>query len=213
MNSEHPVQIQKGLSPEQLPEAVALFDVAFESKMAMAIPDASVRRRFFSNVFNAQSCLSAIIDGRVAGFVGFQTATEAFSGGITGTGVSWGKIRSQLGFFPSIRAALFFALFHRKPESGTLMLDGVTVDTSLRGRGVGKMLMNAVIDYAASRSFQQIKLGVLDTNVTAKALYEKVGFVVIGKKDFSFLKSVLGFGGYYIMVRPVDSHREPASKH
>jgi ribosomal protein S18 acetylase RimI-like enzyme len=211
MNLENPVQIQKGLTSEQLPQAVALFDVAFESKMAMAIPDATIRRRFFANVFNAESCLSATLDGKVVGFVGFQTATEAFSGGITGVGIPWGKIRSQLGFLAAIRAALFFALFQRQPEQGTLILDGVTVDTALRGRGVGKLLMDAVIDYAGSQSFQQIKLGVLDTNVVAKALYEKVGFVVTGKKDFRFLKLVLGFGGYYIMIRPIDPRGKPIS--
>lgn len=209
---ESPILIQKGLTVEQLPEAVALFDIAFQSKMAIAIPDAAIRRRFFGTIFNAESCVSAVLDGKLIGFVGFQTATEAFSGGITGAGVPWQKIRSHLGFFAGLRAALIFAIFHRKPEPGTLILDGVTVDTTLRGRGIGKLLMNGVMKYAEEESFKQVKLGVLDTNVVAKALYEKVGFVVTGKKDLGWLRHLLGASGYYVMIRPIDPDRSLESK-
>lgn len=202
-NLESPLEIQKGLTPEQLPEAVALFDVAFQSKMAIAIPDAAIRRQFFGKIFNGNSCISATLNGKVVGFVGFQTATEAFSGGITGVGVPWQKLRTHLGFFAGIRAALIFAIFHRKPEPGTLILDGVTVDTTLRGRGIGKLLMDAVMKYAAAESFKQVKLGVLDTNTVAKALYEKAGFVVTGKKDLGWWRHLLGAGGYYIMICPI----------
>mgnify|MGYP000875871221 CR=1 FL=1 len=206
---EAPIHIQKGLSAEQLPEAVALFDLAFQSKLVLAIPDAAIRRRFFTRIFCARSCVSATLEGRLVGFVGFQTATEAFSGGLTGTGVPWRKIRSELGFFPGLRAALFFALFHRKPEPGTLILDGVTVDATLRGRGIGKLLMNAVIEHAAALSFKQIKLGVIDTNASAIALYEKVGFTVAGRKDLGWLRPLLGFGGYVVMVRPIEANPGP----
>ena len=200
---ESPVEIRKGLTADQLPEAVALFDAAFQSKMAIAIPDAAIRRHFFGKIFNADSCISATLDGKVVGFVGFQTATDAFSGGITGVGVPWQNLRTHLGFLAGIRAALIFAIFHRKPEPGTLILDGVTVDTALRGRGIGKMLMDGVLKYAAAESFQQVKLGVLDTNTVAQALYEKAGFVVAGKKDLGWWRHLLGAGGYLIMIRPI----------
>lgn len=204
---ESPIHIQTGLTADQLPEAVALFDVAFQSKMAIAIPDAAIRRRFFGNIFNKKSCVSAVLSGRVVGFVGFQTAGEAFSGGITGAGVPWRKLWTHLGFIPGIRAALVFAMFRRKPEPGTLMLDGVTVDADLRGRGIGRLLMNAVIEYAEAQSFKQIKLGVLDSNVAAKALYEKAGFVVAGKKDLGWLRRPLGADGYDIMIRSVHQRK------
>jgi len=202
-NLESPIKIRKGLAAEQLPEAVALFDVAFQSKMAIAIPDAATRRQLFGKIFNPDSCISATLDGKVVGFAGFQTATEAFSGGISGVGVPWQKLRTHLGFFAAIRAALVFAIFHRKPEPGTLILDGVTVDTTLRGRGIGKLLMNALMNYAAAESFKQVKLGVIDTNPVAIALYEKAGFVVTGRKDLGWWRHLLGAGGYYIMICPI----------
>ncbi len=201
LRAESPLHFQKGLSAQQLPEAVALFDIAFQSKLALAIPDATMRRQFFGRIFNPTSCISATRDGRVIGFVGFQTATEAFTGGLTGVGVPWPKLRTHLGLIGGLRAALIFAMFHRKPEPGTLILDGVTVDTTLRGRGIGAQLMDAVIEYATAESFDRIKLGVLDTNVAAKALYEKAGFVVTGKKNLGWLRHLLGASGYDIMVR------------
>lgn len=113
--------------------------------MAIAIPDAAIRRQFLGKIFTTDSCISATLDGKVVGFAGFQTATEAFSGGITGGGVPWQKLRTYRGFLAGIRAVLIFAIFHRKPEPGTLIWDGVTLDTTLRGRGIGKLLRDAVM--------------------------------------------------------------------
>jgi ribosomal protein S18 acetylase RimI-like enzyme len=198
-----PIQIQIGLTSDQLPEAVVLFDIAFQSKMKIAIPDPAIRKQLFEGIFNPNSCVSAVMDGKVVGFLGFQTATQAFTGGITGTGVPWQKLWKHLGLLTAIRAALVFAMFRRMPEPGTLLLDGVTVDTTLRGRGIGKLLMDGVIEYAEARSFDQIKLGVLDTNTSAIALYKKAGFVAIGKKNLGWLRHLVGASGYDIMTRPV----------
>jgi len=136
----------------------------------------------------------------------------AFSGGLTGRGVPWSTIRRHLGFFQSIRAALFFKLFERETDAETLLMDGIFVDEAARGLGIGRMLLEAFFAYGAERGFKQAKLGVIDANPRAKALYERVGFVVQSKKNMGMVKWVLGFGSYFIMIRPLDPIRSSELK-
>lgn len=151
---DSPIQITSGLTPEQLPKAIALFDTAFERKMSLAIPDVTVRRRFFGEIFSRQACLGALRDGEVIGAAGFQTPTTALSGGLTGRGVPWSTIRRYLGFFPSLRAALFFKLYERETDAETLLMDGIFVDEAARGLGIGKKLLEALIVYGEEHGFK-----------------------------------------------------------
>ncbi|CAN5315404.1 GNAT family N-acetyltransferase [soil metagenome] len=206
------IQTTSGLTPEQLPQAIALFDTAFERKMSLAIADVTVRRRFFGEIFSGQACLGALKDGQVIGAAGFQTPTDAFSGGLTGRGIPWSTIRRHLGFFQSIRAALFFKLYERETDAETLLMDGIFVNEAARGLGIGRTLLEAIITYGTEHGFKKVKLGVIDTNPRAKALYERVGFVVQAKKNMGRLKWLLGFGSYYIMIRPIEPKRSTESK-
>lgn len=46
-----------------------------------------------------------------------------------------------------------------------------------RGRGLGRRLMLATIDFARSRGADRIELGTSEDDVAARALYESLGFV------------------------------------
>jgi len=54
------------------------------------------------------------------------------------------------------------------------------VEPAQRGRGVGAMLVDAVLEWAAASGSQEVGLWVTRTNASAAALYEKMGFVVTG---------------------------------
>ena len=47
---------------------------------------------------------------------------------------------------------------------------------SLRGRGLGRALMEATIDFARARGADYMDLGTAETDVAARALYESLGF-------------------------------------
>ena len=47
---------------------------------------------------------------------------------------------------------------------------------ALRGRGLGRALMEATIDFARGRGADYMDLGTAETDVTARALYESLGF-------------------------------------
>lgn len=56
-------------------------------------------------------------------------------------------------------------------------IGGVGVVTAARRGGIGEALMRAVHDEARSRGVERIWLEVFDTNVGARSLYEKLGYV------------------------------------
>jgi ribosomal protein S18 acetylase RimI-like enzyme len=47
---------------------------------------------------------------------------------------------------------------------------------AMRGRGLGRALMNAAIDFARARGADYMDLGTAETDVAARSLYESLGF-------------------------------------
>lgn len=66
-------------------------------------------------------------------------------------------------------------------EPGTVDVVSVYVDPSVRGRGVGRALLTALIDRVAESIHPaRFRLHVNDTNAPAIALYRSLGFQVVG---------------------------------
>ena len=62
---------------------------------------------------------------------------------------------------------------------GTL---GMSVKAAWRGKGVGRALMTAALEWAPSAGIKRVELYVYVRNAPAIALYEKFGFVVEGRR-------------------------------
>jgi ribosomal protein S18 acetylase RimI-like enzyme len=59
-------------------------------------------------------------------------------------------------------------------------IQGLAVDFSERGRGVGRALVEAACERARHEGARRITLRVLSTNASARRLYERAGFTVEG---------------------------------
>ncbi|WAC11583.1 GNAT family N-acetyltransferase [Dyadobacter pollutisoli] len=81
-------------------------------------------------------------------------------------------------------------------EAGEYYIDCASVDPAHQGKGIGKKLITAFCELAASSGFEKVGLIVDKVNPAAKRLYEDLGFDVAGEKDF------LGHR-YFHMVRKV----------
>lgn len=58
----------------------------------------------------------------------------------------------------------------------------VAVKADFRGRGVGKALVNDIIDFAKETKKSVVMLEVRRSNAPAVSLYEKLGFVKVGER-------------------------------
>lgn len=86
-------------------------------------------------------------------------------------------------------------------------IQGLAVDAELRGRGVGRALVEAACERARRAGARRITLRVLGHNAPARALYERCGFTVEGVLPGEFL-----LDGAYVddvwMGRPLPEDRD-----
>jgi RsiW-degrading membrane proteinase PrsW (M82 family)/ribosomal protein S18 acetylase RimI-like enzyme len=61
----------------------------------------------------------------------------------------------------------------------------IAVSPAVRGRGVGRMMLTALVDSAGDLGLPGISLSVEDGNHAARKLYEDAGFVVVGRNGNS----------------------------
>lgn len=69
-------------------------------------------------------------------------------------------------------------------EAGEFYLDSVGVDPSMRSRGIGSMLFDAMIQRAVRSGFKVVGLIVDEDKPKAEALYLRLGFRTVGFRDF-----------------------------
>ncbi len=176
--------------------AAALFDQAFGAKFASAVGPRTVRVNFFADTFMPPFAFCAFQGERLVGIAGYRTPEGSLTGGIT-----YESLIDKLGFVQGNWAAVVFSFYERKLKSGELHMDGIAVDESVRGQGVGTQLLRMLSDFATNRGYASIRLDVIDTNPLAKKLYEKNGFRVTETHRYPYLKWMLGFGGSATLIK------------
>ena len=62
-------------------------------------------------------------------------------------------------------------------NNNSLYIDDLCVDKSCRGRGVGRILYNAAVQFAREHDCYNITLNVWELNSSAKAFYQKMGLL------------------------------------
>jgi tRNA (cmo5U34)-methyltransferase len=76
------------------------------------------------------------------------------------------------------------------------------VDPAHQGRGVGRALVLDSLAWARARGFRAMQFNaVVETNAPAVALYESLGFAVIGTAPHAFLHPTHGYVGLHVMFR------------
>ncbi|MFA9423174.1 MAG: GNAT family N-acetyltransferase, partial [Sedimentibacter sp.] len=78
---------------------------------------------------------------------------------------------------------------------------GIAVSTDYQGEGIGKALLNKVIDLSDNwLMLVRLELGVFTDNERAVNLYKSLGFVIEGTKKYAIIKNGK-YADEYIMAR------------
>ena len=84
-------------------------------------------------------------------------------------------------------------------SSASFMVDG-----KARGKGVGRLLCEDMIDWAGRSGFRSIQFNaVVETNEPAVHLWQALGFRIAGTVPEAFDHPRLGYVGLHVMYRPL----------
>ncbi len=103
----------------------------------------------------------------------------------------------------SLRAIVVLSLLAREPSTSALVLDGIGVDSSRRGGGIGTLLLAAAEELAREWRMRSVRLSVIKGNSRARALYARRGFSPIDEGSLGVLGSIYGFDRYVTMRKDV----------
>ncbi|GIT91044.1 molybdopterin-guanine dinucleotide biosynthesis protein MobC [Jannaschia pagri] len=181
------VRLAPGFPKAERSTAARLYWQAFGAKLARTLGPTNRAEAFFADCLDPAFALGATDGGRLVGLAGFKTAEGALTGG------GWGDLARHYGQLGALWRAPLLSVLDRPVAPDTLLMDGLCVDATQRGRGLGTRLLSAVKDLAAAKGLTRVRLDVIDSNPRARALYERSGFVPCGTSDLGILAPIFGF--------------------
>lgn len=69
------------------------------------------------------------------------------------------------------------------PEPAIWFLGFIFVAPAYRGKGFGRALLQALMDWARAQGGDRLRLGVVEPNAGARRLYERIGFREIARRE------------------------------
>jgi ribosomal protein S18 acetylase RimI-like enzyme len=193
-------QIVSGFPEDQRETAAALFWQAFSGKLGKILAPDDKALSLIARLLDSEFAISALDkDGGLIGMAGFKTKEGALVAG----GLS--DMTAVYGLFGGLWRGIVLDLLEREPEPGLLLMDGIFVSAEARGLGVGTALLNAICSAAVARGCSRVRLDVIDTNLRARALYERSGFVPAGTEETGPFKYIFGFSSATRMEKPMQA--------
>lgn len=202
------IEIRLGFHERDRSAVAILYAQAFIRKFEKVIGNAQEVVALLERGLNPDYCLCAYDKKhRFLGIAGFHIGKQAL------IDLSLSDFISVFGPVKGVaKAFLAGILFHRRAKNKQeLLMDGIAVEASARGTGVGTLLFQSLFDLAKERGFSSIALDVIDENPKAKALYLRLGFE---KKQHTRIpwpiSSLIGVRGVTHMVHSFDPNKSPA---
>jgi ribosomal protein S18 acetylase RimI-like enzyme len=182
------VRCEQGFPDALRDEAAKLYDAAFSSKLGLAIPDRAKRLQVLAQAFHPQHAIVAMLDGQLVGVAGFKSGKGSLTSGMT-----FEHLNNHLGTPGALRAMLVFLLYNRGLAHSQVLVHGIAVSPTMRGKGVGALLLHELQHFTQQNGYRRLRLYVADTNITARRLYERMGFIATEITRMSYLRWLLGY--------------------
>ncbi|WP_077703007.1 GNAT family N-acetyltransferase [Virgibacillus dokdonensis] len=193
--------IKKGFEESNRQRAAKLYSEAFERKFSKVVGNREVIEGLLEQCMDSQFCFGAYNENnQLVGLMGFHIDNQA---------LIKLKISSFIKTFGAIRgiykASLLQLLFNHKSDNAKqLLMNGVAIESTYRGRGIGSQLFEALFTFVKSEGYESIKLHVIDENPRAKALYERLGLVQKKHEKMPrWAADLFGVSGFSAMVLPI----------
>lgn len=191
-------EILLGLPEALRADAARLYWQAFGSKLGRVLGPEGRALRFLVAVIRADHAVVAMSpSGTLLGLAGFRSPDGAFAGG------GLRDLAAVYGRAGGLWRWAAMAALSREVDNARFLFDGICVVPEARGQGIGSRLIAAMAGVAAARGYREMRLDVVDTNIRARALYERLGFRPVGVHRQGVLRLLFGFDAAVTMVCPV----------
>lgn len=192
------IEIETGFRPDERVRIAGIYWQAFGRKLGKVLgPDHRAIDFIAPRLVPEFALVARERAGNVVGIAGFRTA----QGALIKAGLQ--DLVHVYGFFGATWRSAVLAALERDVQPAVFQMDGISVDTSARGLGIGTKLLDAIADRARSDGMSEVQLDVIDVNPRAKSLYERRGFRQIAVSKTGPLKHLLGFSSATRMRLPV----------
>ena len=173
-----------------------LYWQAFGGKLGRVMGPEPRALAYLLRVLRADHCICALSDsGDLLGIAGFKSPQGSFASGEPE------DLRAIYGHVGAAWRSSLLRLLQTDIDNDRFLVDGICVARDQRGRGVGTALVAALMAEAVARGYPAIRLEVIDTNIRARALYERLGFSAWRSETLGPLRHVFGFSRAVTMVR------------
>ncbi|WP_376876840.1 GNAT family N-acetyltransferase [Albirhodobacter sp. R86504] len=196
-------EIERGLPAQGRASAVALYWGAFGGKLSRVLGPDPRGLKFVDRVLDVNHALSARRGDELIGVIGYRSVR---GGLVYGTP---DDLRAVYGRYGAFWRGLCFAWLARDIESRAFMVDGIVVRPDWRGRGVGAALVEAACIEARRRGYDFVRLDVVASNTRARALYERMGFIVTRERRSLITAITFGFRRVLVMEKSIAPSVQP----
>ncbi|MDX2163720.1 MAG: GNAT family N-acetyltransferase [bacterium] len=181
------VIVQRGFPDVHRADAAALYYEAFRRKLSGVLGPPARAIRVLADSLYPPCAVAALHDGRLVGVAGMHLDGRQF------VEVGFTELTREYGAWSAVWRSALGVLLHRPADAHYLLMDGIAVNASLRGKGVGSSLVNAVIEMARAHGCRGVALDVVDTNPDARRLYERLGFTAVKTTRYGAITRAMGF--------------------
>ncbi|MBI1220501.1 MAG: GNAT family N-acetyltransferase [Rhodobacteraceae bacterium] len=189
-------RIRIGIAPGHRVEVARLYWQAFGTKLGPIMGPEAQAVDYLARVMREDQVLTATSPkGDLLGMAGFRTSTGAFPLG------RWAEMRAVYGIPGALWRAGVMRLLQQDLNPSRFLVDGIAVADTMRGRGIGTALLDALCAEASGRGYVEVGLDVADVNPRARALYERRGFVARDTVRMGLVGPIFGMASVTRMVR------------
>ena len=185
-NLDEHIEIKLGIPEELLHQAAIICYEGFRSRIEFLIGSQQKGVALLKPSLNAELVLTAQMQGQLVGFVGLQYKNRPFFQ------FELSHCIRELGLLRGLLAFPVFNISSVKPLSDEVYIAVLVVDASIRGKGIGSLLMQAAFEIAQQNQCTAVVLDVSNTNPDARRLYERLGFKLVRTIEFKYLPKWIG---------------------
>ena len=183
------IEIKLGIPEELRHQAARICYDGFLSQMVSLLGSRQKVITLIEHSFNIERGLAAQTQGQLVGFVGLKYENRPFFQ------FERSHCIRELGLLRGLLAFLVFNISIAKPLSDEMYIAVLVVDASMRGKGIGSLLMQSAFEIAQKNQCTAVVLDVASTNPNARRLYERLGFKLVRTIEFKYLPKWISSGG------------------